>query len=560
MRRATLFLVLVLLTGCARPTPPQSTPVPSPGSVIISGVVVPQQQAEVSFTLTGRVQAVAVSVGQEVQPDEVLVTLETAGLEAEVAQAEAALRVAQARLAALEAGPRPEEVAVAEAQLAAAQAALVQAVAQRDRLWQAGGEGEAALRAADATVWVAAAQRDAAQAQLELLRAGSTTEEIAAASATVAQAEAALEAAHVALDQATLRAPFAGTVVAVETQPGQTVLPGQPVVLLADLSRLQVEAALDPQDVDRVTVGQQATVFIRALDARIKGQIDQIVPRAITTGERAAFPVLVKLQEQLPGLRWGMSAEVEIPPASTAVGPTPPVTPVSSEDESVFAQRRERMVIETIKARGITDEKVLEAMRAVPRHLFVPESERDYAYGDFPLPIGFGQTISQPYIVALMTELLELQPGDKVLEIGTGSGYQAAILASIPEIEVYSIEIVPELAQSAQERLERLGYEVHCRQGDGYYGWEEHAPFDAIIVTAAPDHVPPPLIDQLARGGRMVIPIGPPGGYQTLWKFVKESDGELKAYNMGGVAFVPLTGPGIEEHRHEGGYEWPTPW
>ncbi len=212
------------------------------------------------------------------------------------------------------------------------------------------------------------------------------------------------------------------------------------------------------------------------------------------------------------------------------------------------------MVLETIIRRGITDEMVLEAMRTVPRHLFVQEEQRDAAYGDFPLPIGFNQTISQPYIVALMTELLELQPGDRVLEVGTGSGYQAAILAAIPDVEVYSVEIIPQLAQSASEQLHDLGYQVNCREGDGYYGWEEHAPFDAIIVTAAPDHVPPPLVDQLTEGGRMVIPVGPPGGYQTLWKFVKEPGGELRAYNMGGVAFVPLTGLGT------GGNEWPTPW
>ena len=211
--------------------------------------------------------------------------------------------------------------------------------------------------------------------------------------------------------------------------------------------------------------------------------------------------------------------------------------------EEAFARQRERMVIETIERRGITDEDVLNAMRAVPRHLFVPENEQGHAYGDYPLPIGYGQTISQPYIVALMTDLLGLEEGDKVLEIGTGSAYQAAILAEIPGIEVYTIEIVPELAESARVRLESLGYtDVHCKQGDGYYGWPEHAPFDAIIVTAAPDHTPQPLVDQLAEGGRMVIPIGPPGGYQTLWRFVKQPDGELKAYNMGGVAFVPLTG------------------
>jgi len=233
--------------------------------------------------------------------------------------------------------------------------------------------------------------------------------------------------------------------------------------------------------------------------------------------------------------------------------PTAAATSPTSGDEAVFAQRRERMVLETIERRGISDKDVLRAMRAVPRHLFVPEDERAYAYGDYPLPIGFGQTISQPYIVALMTELLEMREGDKVLEVGTGSGYQAAVLAEMPGIEVYTIEIIPELAESARERLERLGYtQAHCRQGDGYYGWPEHAPFDAIIVTAAPDHVPQPLLDQLAPGGRMVIPIGPPGGYQTLWKFVKDAKGEVQAFNMGGVAFVPLTGEGVKEHQGEG--------
>jgi len=217
-------------------------------------------------------------------------------------------------------------------------------------------------------------------------------------------------------------------------------------------------------------------------------------------------------------------------------------------------------MIEIIEGRGITDEDVLNAMRAVPRHLFVPENERDRAYGDHPLPIGYGQTISQPYIVALMTDLLALKEGDKVLEIGTGSGYQAAILAEIPGIEVYTIEIIPELAESARERLESLGYtNLHCKQGDGYYGWDEYAPFDAIIVTAAPDHLPRALVEQLANEGQMVIPIGPPGGYQTLWKFVKGADGGLQAFNMGGVAFVRFTGPGAEEHRGQGGYEWPTP-
>jgi protein-L-isoaspartate(D-aspartate) O-methyltransferase len=228
-------------------------------------------------------------------------------------------------------------------------------------------------------------------------------------------------------------------------------------------------------------------------------------------------------------------------------------TLVAAQDDATFAGRRERMVIDTIEGRGVTDEDVLRAMRAVPRHLFVPEQDQAHAYGDYPLPIGFGQTISQPYIVALMTELLELREGDKVLEVGTGSGYQAAILAEIPDVEVYTIEIVPQLASRAREQLESLGYtQVHCKQADGYYGWPEEAPFDSIIVTAAPDHVPQPLIDQLAVGGRMVIPVGPPGSYQTLWKFVKDPDGELRAYNMGGVAFVPFTGQGVEEELGEG--------
>jgi len=226
--------------------------------------------------------------------------------------------------------------------------------------------------------------------------------------------------------------------------------------------------------------------------------------------------------------------------------PTTEATITSSAEEQRFAQQREEMVVNTIKNRGITDEDVLQAMENVPRHLFVPKEQQRQAYGDYPLPIGFGQTISQPYIVAMMTELLELKRGDKVLEVGTGSGYQAAVLAELPGVEVYTIEIIPELAERADETLDSLGYtDIHCKQGDGYYGWPEQAPFDAIIVTAAPDHVPQPLREQLAVGGRMVIPIGPRGGYQTLWKFVKQPDGDMKAYNEGGVAFVPFTGQGI---------------
>lgn len=211
-----------------------------------------------------------------------------------------------------------------------------------------------------------------------------------------------------------------------------------------------------------------------------------------------------------------------------------------------FTQARLDMVRFSIEAAGISNDDVLRAMRAVPRHEFVPLEYLDQAYENHPLPIGYGQTISQPYIVGWMTDLLELEPGEKVLEIGTGSGYQAAILAELGFADVYSLEIVPELAKIAAARLKALGYpEVHIRQGDGYFGWPEAAPFDAIVVTAAPDHLPAPLIEQLAEDGRLVIPIGPAGFYQSLWKFTKE-DGELKAYNMGGVSFVPFTGAGIE--------------
>ncbi len=226
---------------------------------------------------------------------------------------------------------------------------------------------------------------------------------------------------------------------------------------------------------------------------------------------------------------------------------TKPVdTPVKEVIPDEYARAREKMVTETIEARGVSDPEVLDAMRSVPRHKFVPDEHLASSYADHPLPIGYGQTISQPYIVALMTELLELKPGERVLEIGTGSGYQAAVLAELENISIYSIEIVPELAERAKIRLENLGYDqVHVLQGDGYYGWPEYAPFDAIIVTAAPDHLPSPLVEQLAEGGRIVVPIGPPGGFQTLWKFVYEGD-ELKGYNLGGVRFVPFTGEGVE--------------
>jgi protein-L-isoaspartate(D-aspartate) O-methyltransferase len=228
-----------------------------------------------------------------------------------------------------------------------------------------------------------------------------------------------------------------------------------------------------------------------------------------------------------------------------ALETAPPQSNASPQPDA-YGEQREQMVRETIEARGVEDPNVLRAMRTVPRHRFVPIDFESQAYRDHPLPIGYGQTISQPYIVAWMTELIELKPGEKVLEIGTGSGYQAAILVELEGVDVYSIEIVPELAEQAEQTLLDLGYDqIHLLHGDGYHGWPEDIEFDAILVTAAPDHIPAPLAAQLSEGGRMVIPIGPVGGFQTLWKFIKQ-DGELTAYNLGTVRFVPLTGSGTK--------------
>ena len=186
--------------------------------------------------------------------------------------------------------------------------------------------------------------------------------------------------------------------------------------------------------------------------------------------------------------------------------------------------------------------RVMEAIASVPRHEFVPQELRDLAYANRPLPIGHGQTISQPYIVALMTELAGLQPDDVVLEIGTGSGYQAAVLATLVR-QVYTIEIIPDLGQRAVTDLSRLGYaNVQVRIGDGYHGWPEHAPYDAILVTAAPDRIPAPLLEQLRPGGRLVVPVGPPDQTQSLKLLRKDEGGLLQEEDVLPVGFVPLTG------------------
>jgi protein-L-isoaspartate(D-aspartate) O-methyltransferase len=198
------------------------------------------------------------------------------------------------------------------------------------------------------------------------------------------------------------------------------------------------------------------------------------------------------------------------------------------------------MVREHIESRGIQDSVTLRALRTVPRHEFVPAASRGRAYGDHPLPIGYGQTISQPYIVAYMTEVLAPRPGMRVLEVGTGSGYQAAVLAEAG-VDVLSIEIVEALASAARDRLERLGYRnVRVRHADGFFGWPEGAPFDAIIVTAAAGFIPPPLVEQLKPGGRMVIPVGSVYGTQTLILVEETPDGDVRTRSLLPVRFVPL--------------------
>jgi protein-L-isoaspartate(D-aspartate) O-methyltransferase len=210
-------------------------------------------------------------------------------------------------------------------------------------------------------------------------------------------------------------------------------------------------------------------------------------------------------------------------------------------EEDPYLAARQRMITEDIQRRGIDDRRVLQAMLKVERHLFVPESYRPMAYADRPLPIGEGQTISQPYIVALMTYHLHLTPEDRVLEIGTGSGYQAAVLAELAK-EVYSLEIIEQLARTAQERLQALGYKnVWVKYGDGFYGWPEHAPYDAIMITCATPTIPERLVGQLKEGGRMIVPLGNEPFIQSLTLITKR-EGKIERQPLEDVVFVPMTG------------------
>lgn len=247
-----------------------------------------------------------------------------------------------------------------------------------------------------------------------------------------------------------------------------------------------------------------------------------------------APPPISRVGPETPATTVGSTTTITLPSTTE-----PTVTPPTRATDDRQAERSE-MVDQQIAARAITDLDVLGAMASVPRHRFVPDEWIEEAYDDHPLPIGHGQTISQPYIVALMSQALDVEPGDKVLEIGTGSGYQAAILAAMG-LEVFTIEIIPELATLAAETLGELGYAASVRTGDGYFGWEEEAPFDAIIVTAAPDHVPQPLIEQLDRDSVLVIPVGPIGAVQTLWRFRVDEAGDILAESLAAVSFVPFT-------------------
>lgn len=292
-----------------------------------------------------------------------------------------------------------------------------------------------------------------------------------------------------------------------------------------------------------------AVVLTSACDQEEPGPVEQVAETPVGTFLTLSPTPSVVIAPS-PTLT---AAPVEALPTPAAPTPTPTFrpteqapTPADEEfdrelnDSQEMRARRDELVRRRVMPM-VSDQRVIAAMQAVPRHSFVPTSYLDQAYNDHPLPIGYGQTISQPSLVAMMTEMLDLQPGERALEIGTGSGYQAAILREITD-QVYTIEIIPELSGMARRLFDTLGYgDIHTLRGDGYYGWWEYAPFDAIIVTAAPDHVPAPLVAQLSpNGGRMVIPVGPPGGYQSLWLIERHGE-DVTMQRLFDVLFVPFT-------------------
>ena len=287
--------------------------------------------------------------------------------------------------------------------------------------------------------------------------------------------------------------------------------------------------------VEKMTAGRLTTrqrwMYVLLLSFVLLGLL--IVIHAVRTAE----PNTVWASEKEAGAANSTPVEPNDPNDKRAVRPF--------HTHPAFAERikeRIRMVESQIEARDVNDPNVLKAMRTVPRHAFVRPGEQRSAYADFPLPIGYDQTISQPYIVAFMTEALKLDPNSVVFEVGTGSGYQAAVCAEICK-EVYTIEIVEELAKSATARLKELGYpNVHIKAGDAFFGWPEHAPFDAIIGTAAAGRIPEPLIEQLKIGGRMILPYGSPYGFQYLVLITKDKEGKLQSKNVMPVRFVPMTG------------------
>ena len=269
----------------------------------------------------------------------------------------------------------------------------------------------------------------------------------------------------------------------------------------------------------------------------------RFTPSALCAGLLAILLIGLGVTLRTPDLSEAVFATDTAPAVQTSASALEWERPRFDERED----ERQRMVLNQISARGVDDPAVLGAMEQVPRHRFVPEHYLGDAYRDTPLPIGHGQTISQPYIVAYMTEILAVKPGDCVLEIGTGSGYQAAVLSELTP-NVFTIEILDVLGAEAAERLASLGYStIETKVGDGYYGWEESGPFDAIIVTCAAGHIPPPLIEQLKRGGRMIIPVGPVYDVQYLICVMKNAEGAIRSERLLPVRFVPMTGRAQED-------------